>query len=227
MNGRGELPCWAALSIIAGLIFGAIFVWQFPSNSAEWAAWVQAFGSVTAVGSGVLLIRHQIKSRKELEVEKENQNRIRLIKNLKTEIKVNWERLESSWGHLLGEDESDAEGVSLIMNARGWPFPVYDSSASQLGMIESEDVRDLFISAYAAARAFLLTMEINNELFFRYERASLDVQHARATTPALLEAAQLREQAAIQHFHQYGSHVRARYGELRALVAAVLEIDAI
>lgn len=227
MDNRAELPCWAALSIVAGLVFVAIFVWQFPSTSSEWAAWLQAFGSITAVGSGVFLIRHQIQSKKQLEAERENQSRIRLIKNLKTEIKVNWGRLESSWGHFLSEDESDAEGVSLIMNVRGWRFPVYDSSASQLGMIESEEVRDLFISAYAAARAFLLTMEINNELFFRYERANLDVQHASALTPSLLEAAQLREQAAIQHFHQYGSHVRAKYGELRALVAAVLEIDAI
>lgn len=227
MNGKDELPCWMPLSIIAGLIFVAIFVWQFPTSSAEWAAWIQAFGSITAVASGVLMIRHQIQSKKQLEMEKDSQSRIRLIKNLKTEVKVNWGRLDASWGKFLREGGDGEQGVNLIINARGWKFPVYDSSAGQLAMIESEEVRDLIISAYAGARAFLLNMEINNELLFRYERASLDVQQARAINAEILEAAQFREREALRHFNEFGPQVRAKYEELRGLAMAVLEIDAV
>lgn len=50
---KSELPCWAALAIIAGLAFVGVFVWQFPKSSSDWAAWVQAIGSIAAIGVAI------------------------------------------------------------------------------------------------------------------------------------------------------------------------------
>lgn len=46
---KNELPCWATLAIVAGLALIGVFIWQLPEKSSEWAAWVQAFGSIAAI----------------------------------------------------------------------------------------------------------------------------------------------------------------------------------
>ncbi|MFT0533981.1 hypothetical protein ACMHYJ_14305 [Castellaniella hirudinis] len=46
---KNQLPCWVVLSIIAGLVLLGVFIWQFPTNTTEWASWVQAFGSIGAI----------------------------------------------------------------------------------------------------------------------------------------------------------------------------------
>ena len=46
---KNELPCWAALAIIAGVVLFGIFLWQWPTNQSEWAAWVQAFGVIGSI----------------------------------------------------------------------------------------------------------------------------------------------------------------------------------
>jgi len=45
-------PCWAKIGIVVGL---AVFVLNWPSTSSEWAAWVQAFGSIGAIVGAVWL----------------------------------------------------------------------------------------------------------------------------------------------------------------------------
>ncbi|MCX5592412.1 hypothetical protein [Alcaligenes endophyticus] len=226
MSQRNDPPYWKVLSVFIGLAFIAIFIWQFPSNSAEWAAWVQAFGAVTAVGSGVLLIRHQIVKQKEMDQEKERQQRIRLIKNLKTEIKVNWERVDSGWGKLLRTACEKGNGFEMMVNVKGWPFPVYDACARDLGLIESEETRDLLIAAYVAARGLLLTMEINNELIARWEAAVREAQHVSELNPAIEGAAQRQVDAAAAILHRYGLEVKDKYEHLGKLVVEVLKIEA-
>ncbi|QRF90919.1 hypothetical protein CLH39_12040 [Alcaligenes faecalis] len=64
MKKNGDMPCWAALGIVVGLVLIGVFIWQFPTNTSEWAAWVQAFGSIFAIGAAILVARYQsIRSR--------------------------------------------------------------------------------------------------------------------------------------------------------------------
>lgn len=67
---KRELPCWAALTIIGGLLLLAVFMWQLPKSSSEWAAWVQAFGSIAALGGAYWLGREQARFADNLEIEK-------------------------------------------------------------------------------------------------------------------------------------------------------------
>ena len=50
-----DWPCWAKVG--AGVML-AIFVLNWPSGS-EWAAWVQAFGSIEAIVMAVYVVRLQ------------------------------------------------------------------------------------------------------------------------------------------------------------------------
>lgn len=45
-------PCWLLAGALALLL---IFALNWPSGSAEWAAWIQAVGSILAIGSGFAL----------------------------------------------------------------------------------------------------------------------------------------------------------------------------
>src|SRR5690606_11411810 len=50
---RNQSFCSVALAAIAGLVLIGVFVWQRPTNPAEWAAWMQALGSIVAVGVAI------------------------------------------------------------------------------------------------------------------------------------------------------------------------------
>lgn len=47
-----SLPCWAK---VAAAIFAVIFIFNWPANSGEWAAWVQAVGLIVTVLLMVLI----------------------------------------------------------------------------------------------------------------------------------------------------------------------------
>lgn len=52
MKGRSELPCWAALCILAALVLVALFAWNYPKKPDEWSAWAagaQAVASAIAI----------------------------------------------------------------------------------------------------------------------------------------------------------------------------------
>jgi hypothetical protein len=47
------------LGSIALLALVAVFLWQFPEGSAEWAAWVQAFGAIAAILAAAAIASRQ------------------------------------------------------------------------------------------------------------------------------------------------------------------------
>lgn len=83
---KNELPCWAALAIIAGLLLLAVFVWQFPQSSSEWAAWVQAFGTIAAVAAAIYVSNRQKKLDGENRKHVFEETRQRLISEKKSEL---------------------------------------------------------------------------------------------------------------------------------------------
>lgn len=57
---KNALSCSTVGLIFAFLALVAIFVWQVPDltgKSADWAAWVQAFGSIAAIGGAAAIAR--------------------------------------------------------------------------------------------------------------------------------------------------------------------------
>lgn len=52
---------WVVLTIMIVVLVVGVFVWQFPKTSSEWAAWVQAFGSIAAIVGAVYVGYSQTK----------------------------------------------------------------------------------------------------------------------------------------------------------------------
>lgn len=63
MGKKNELPCWAALGVIGLIVLIVIFAMNYPRSSTEWAAWVQAFGSVGAIFAAIAIASHQERKR--------------------------------------------------------------------------------------------------------------------------------------------------------------------
>lgn len=51
-----DWPCWTKVSIAVGLV---VFMLNWPTNSGEWAAWIQAFGSIGAIAGAVWVFSKQ------------------------------------------------------------------------------------------------------------------------------------------------------------------------
>lgn len=70
------LPCWARVAVAIGL---TIFVFNWPKSSAEWASWIQAFGSILAIGVAIFLSQNDKESLKlERMVERRDENKKQL-----------------------------------------------------------------------------------------------------------------------------------------------------
>lgn len=76
MRGRDELPCGAALSILAVIVAAVVFAFNYPSTSGEWsawAAWAQAIASVAAISwagrQGLVLLKRQCDAQKKAATE--------------------------------------------------------------------------------------------------------------------------------------------------------------
>src|SRR5690606_18782966 len=81
MDKENKLPCWAALSILVALVLVGLLIIFPPTKSDQVAAWVQAFGTIVAIGAAIRIgdIQHKNNLKlfnKQLAVEKEkNDNR--------------------------------------------------------------------------------------------------------------------------------------------------------
>lgn len=62
---KNQLSCGAALSIIGVLVLLGIFFWQYPEKPSDWPAWVQAFGSISAIAAAVSISKRQWDKQKE------------------------------------------------------------------------------------------------------------------------------------------------------------------
>jgi len=79
---KNELPCWVALSIIAGLVLVGVFIWQFPEDSSEWAVWVQAIGSIGAIATAIFIMKAQVESQETAERRRLNKSRKKTLEVL-------------------------------------------------------------------------------------------------------------------------------------------------
>lgn len=85
---KNEMPCWAALAIIAGLALVAVFIWKFPESSSEWAAWVQTIGSIVAIAGAVYAAREGAKATARLKAEYQDRNTLAVIEAFFDKVEV-------------------------------------------------------------------------------------------------------------------------------------------
>lgn len=73
MERLKSLPCWAKIGIA---VLVTVFFFNFPRSSSEWAAWVQAYGSIGAVVAAIFIMKSQMDRNEASEI-KEQKKAIR------------------------------------------------------------------------------------------------------------------------------------------------------
>ncbi|MDK7586267.1 hypothetical protein QP575_10570 [Alcaligenes faecalis subsp. phenolicus] len=61
-----DWPCWVKVAIAVGF---AVFVFNWPSSSGEWASWVQAIGAIGAIVGAFKIVNLQARSQYQMEAQ--------------------------------------------------------------------------------------------------------------------------------------------------------------
>lgn len=166
-----DWPCWAKTGAAVGL---AVFVLNWPTSSSEWAAWVQALGSIGAILGAVYLFDKDKKYQHWTIEENKKLKERSLVLSIRSELQVRHSQYMERIGSSIDKGEL-YELRKFEWKVPGSPFYVYTSSAAQLGVIEN-DLRALIIETYAELEGLLLTIDTLKEALRDKEDAEILVK---------------------------------------------------
>lgn len=174
---RKEAREWVvAVAMVALGVFmflALIKVLQDPKKglaSSEAAGWMQAIGSVLAIGIAIWVPYWQQEQARRQAAEAEANQVQQLLRSLLDEMLVVSANFEKRNGKLLLETP-DGDGFYYIIPLIDHPFPIYEASVGRLGEIPSDALRKRVITGYGHAMGFVSSVRFNNSLIQRFEQA--------------------------------------------------------
>jgi len=156
---KNELSCPAALAVLATLILVGVFVWKLPVKSSDWAAWMQAFGSLIAIGVAVWATLHQQRVQAEKEKRNERREQVVMMQSIAAELSNALEMFSSDLANRL-EAASGMVAVEFSSN----PFPVYSALAPRISQMPTPDLSERVIAAYSHSNGLLLQLKLLQRL---------------------------------------------------------------
>ena len=176
-------------------------LWKYPpSNSADWATWVQAFGSLAAIGIAIWVSRSQSqqaleleRSRKRDEDAKEAAETRAFVQAVRDEVITLWAGYNDQIGPAL---RKIAEGYSFdfIYPAFTDAFTIYNGASSRVGKIPNDELRRIIVELYALAKGLVYSFQLNNKMLS--DRQQLDLLY---TGSDKLVRLQLCHQGLVQY----------------------------
>lgn len=161
--GSGMLYVFLFVGLAAGLVSGvAIYAFAYPAfQSAEWAAWVQAIGSVGAIFAAIYVVdlQHRKASERALSDQKEAEKR--LIEALGTEIALEWNQYVDLAGRHISR-KIDGGALCYRWVPPRTSFPIYGSSAGNIALISDPKIRQNLIIAFSDVDRLYLAYRENN-----------------------------------------------------------------
>lgn len=200
---------YAALMVI----FATWFIGYYCVNwndlePADWAAWVQAIGSVLAILVAVGVAWHQTESQRHRDEKREAGEARAILKCLRADMESHLEQVSTGFAPILHATDDGAPVLSIFPISED-PFSMYNAMLPRLGLIQDDELRSQIVRSYAAAKSFVLTVRCNNDLVTRCRLALELHDHTGtdASARALTTATQSRD--------RYGDKVRESYCRVR------------
>jgi len=167
-----QLSCGriAAIAGLAGL--AALFAWQMPDfkgHSSDWAAWVQAFGSVGAIMGAVFVSHMDNRRATERQAALVFEEGLRILESVRDELDMRWAQWRLAIGP--GFEEAEANGEKMVTRGGATPaapYVVYEGVASKLALVEDDRLRRRVIGAYASLEGLKIMVDRNSVLAERY-----------------------------------------------------------
>lgn len=160
-----ELSCGkiAAIAGIAGL--AALFAWQMPefkNRSSDWAAWVQAFGSIGAILIAVWVSHRDNRNAVDRAALAEQEEGSRAAEALSTELIVHWQHYQDVAGAAIERHPTDTAFKSYWLPPEN-PFPMFHGYAGKMHLIANADLRKQLVYAYSSFQTLFSAYKSNNK----------------------------------------------------------------
>lgn len=134
------------------------------------ASWLQAVGAIIAIAIAIwvpyLQRRQALGAMKAAELDQVRH----VLRNLLDEMIIITSGFKEGNGKKL-MDVIDGQPFNAIIPIMERPFPIFDASASKLGLIQNDELRRHIITAYSRANGFISSVRLNNALVDRLDEA--------------------------------------------------------
>ncbi|MFC7514583.1 hypothetical protein ACFQUU_06165 [Herbaspirillum sp. GCM10030257] len=180
------------------LSFESKIIW-----SEEAAGWVQAIGSILAIGVAIWVSHDQHVKQQGREQARETYEVSGILFSLRGELESSLAGIKRNIGTLIEVSPGPEFNVTYPLPED--PFVIYAGLIPKLGMIPDHVLRTQIIETYAKAKSLVLTFIFNNQLV---EEHALAKQRAENTKqPEDIQA----QDKAWNHLKTYGITLRSSY----------------
>jgi hypothetical protein len=152
--------CVLALALVlAGAFGGGTF-------SQTVAAWAQAIGTVAAIVGAVWLAQGQMRQARAADLAETRA----FVQAVRVELSVALAQYRADVGNVIGDPRTTA--LELALPPRRQVFVIYPASASRLGKIDDEELRQLIVVAYDRADSMLHALHVLHRLSLQVREGS-------------------------------------------------------
>lgn len=126
----------------------------------QWAAWVQAVGSIAAIAAAIWISNRQHGKDLARDALNTKIETLRVLQSLRDEIEVIVERFDQSVGNqILGT----TDGIDFIVYIAVDPFKIYVANVSKLGLISESGLRRQIIAIYNDFESVTMFLQSSND----------------------------------------------------------------
>ncbi|OFQ51990.1 hypothetical protein [Achromobacter xylosoxidans] len=150
------------LLLVFGVLF-AVFAFNPPEESDQWAAWVQAWGSLVAIGAAIWVAKDQHDKAEKRRVDDFNDEVRSFLAGIREELKVTWKVYMVQVGFAVKATEQ-GQVVDWIWPVPDSPFKVYAATVGSIGRVHEDELRNAIVSTYIVANGLLLTWQMHNAM---------------------------------------------------------------
>lgn len=164
----GAIGFIAAAALVG--YFGVAFYEHPPVSSQDFAAWVQAFGSIGAILGAVWVSYDQHDKQRARDEEAATTEIQNILYGLHDEIALNLKEFQENLGAKIKASQRGTP-FELTFPVAERPFSIFDGCRGSIGKIRNHGQRSKIILTYGLAHGFIQTFHMNNMLIERRNRA--------------------------------------------------------
>ncbi|RIJ02182.1 hypothetical protein DXK93_18540 [Achromobacter sp. K91] len=150
--------------ILAVLVLGfcSVLARYWPTNSGEWASWVQAIGSIGAILIAVWVSHRDNRNAVDRAALAEQEEGRRAPEALATELTVHWKHYQDVAGAAIERHPAGMAFKNYWLPPEN-PFPMFHGYAGKMHLIANADLRRQLVYAYSSFQTLFTAYKSNNK----------------------------------------------------------------
>jgi hypothetical protein len=207
------------LATLVAIVFAALYVHYQPHKSSDVASWVQAIGSIAAIGGAIWIANRQYRDSVKLEQQRQDaaeraaQREVEaFIQAVREEIGTLWDGFNMQVGPTL-RSLREGEPLDLIFPGSTEAFTIYHGNTAMVGKIGDAALRRQIVETYAIAHGVIYSLQLNNRMIGELEQ--VDIFYHQPDRDDVLRRKQ-------QRLADYAPKMKLRYEMLAERVEALI-----